>query len=129
MRRKLLFAVLVFSASQIIQTAALAQSGCNKKSEFVVREVKLEDESHLSPKQVADFKSKLIGRCFSQSELSQTATQIFDALKQQGYTRAWVQEPILRVLDSKQQPKPVSLVFDLKPGSRKVSAIRDRDLK
>ena len=98
---------------------AMASGQCEKPSanyKYVVAQVTL--ERHLAPAQEADIKLRVIGRCFDDATASELSERVLDAFQNQGYFRARVQDPIVRVLDQFRQLQAVAVTFDIDPGEK-----------
>lgn len=96
--------------------SAMAQCGDQSPHPFVVVNVNLEPEGHLSPAQQASVKLRVIGRCFDSPDAHEMAQQVLDAYQNFGYFRAAVSDPALKFVDDTRYPKLVSLTFDVDEG-------------
>jgi len=104
--------------------SAAAQNGpgnealCSRQDEFAVTEVIFEDATHLSRQEQAMVKLRLLGQCFNSSNIGDSGAIVLEAFQNAGYFRAYVSDPIVRVLDASRSPKPVALVFDIVEGNQ-----------
>src|SRR5258708_5164303 len=92
--------------------AAIAQehpSSC--QGDFVVHKVVLENSVGLSTQQRAEIERAVIGQCFQQGSTDTIGMPILQRLVKLGYPHSFVEDPIVRVLDSNRRPSPVRLVF------------------
>lgn len=107
---------LYWTLAASAQNPSPDQHGCTPDSEFVVRDVNFEESISLSRQDQATVKLRLFGRCFDGSNVSDSGAIVLSAFQNAGYFRAFVSDPVLRVLDATRSPKPVALIFDVVEG-------------
>ncbi len=105
--------VLLFSTCQIY-----GQCG-SKLTDRYVGKVIFERPGVLTPEQEASIRTKLIGKCFAESDVGPLGEVVYRRFRDLGFLRAAVQDPIVRAGDNG-DPRAATLVVDVEQGPRYV---------
>jgi len=78
----------------------------------IVRRVSLEDTAGLTSVQKSTLNSLLTNQCFYREHGDKLSEAVYRQLSKWGYTKAYVQDPIVRVLNRSSNPSSVSVTID-----------------
>ena len=78
----------------------------------IVRRVSLEDTVGLTSAQKSTLHSLWIDQCFYREHGDKLGEAVYRQLRKWGYTKAYVQDPIIRVLNRSSNPSSVSVTID-----------------
>jgi len=81
-------------------------------SDSVVKKVSFENTVGLTPAEKSTLNRLLLARSFCQADGSPLSEAVYQQLCRFGYKHAYVQDPIVRVLDRNVRPVPVSVTID-----------------
>ena len=84
---------------------------CND-GDSIVKKLSFENPVGPTLEQKAKLSELLRARCFYRAEGSSLSEDVYRQLCRFGYKHAYVQEPIIRVLDHNVRPFPVSVTID-----------------
>lgn len=104
----LLFVLLFVSGDAAVATHT--PPGCQGDS--IVKKVSFENPVGLTSEQKASLNELLMARCFYRADGSSLSEAVYRELRRFGYKGAYVQDPIVRVLDRSVHPLPVSVTID-----------------
>ena len=104
----LLFALLFVGGDAPV--AIHTPPGCQGDS--IVEKVSFENPAGLTFEQKASLNELLMARCFYRADGSSLSEAVYRQLRRLGYKSAYVQDPIVRVLDRSVHPLPVSVTID-----------------
>jgi hypothetical protein len=78
----------------------------------IVKKVSFESTAGLTSDEKSTLNKLLMDRCFYQADGDTLSEVIYRQLIRYGYTTAYVQDPIVRVLNRSSHPSPVSVAID-----------------
>jgi hypothetical protein len=78
----------------------------------IVKKVSFENTAGLTSEQKSTLNKLLMDRCFYQADGDQLSDAVYRQLHSYGYDKAYVQNPIVRVLNRSIHPSPVSVAID-----------------
>ena len=107
--------VLVLLTLMSIATgcAATCQTG-----DSIVTKLSFQNTAGLTFDQKSTLTKLLIDRCFYQADKETLSDVVYRQLQQYGYRKAYVQDPIVRVLNWNVHPLPASVTVDFVTGNR-----------
>ena len=88
-----------------------ASSACHD-GDSIVRRVSFEHTAGLSSVQRSTLNSLLMNQCFYREHGDKLSEAVYRQLRKYGYTKAYVQDPIVRVLNRDGNPSAVSVTID-----------------
>lgn len=95
----------------LLSVATGTSPACND-GDSIVKKVSFENPVGLTSGQKARLNELLMARCFYQADGSALSEVVYRQLLRFGYKHAYVQDPIIRVLDRSVRPLPVSVTID-----------------
>ena len=101
-------AILLFA----LLSAATGTSPACTGGDSIVKNVSFENPVGLTLEQKAKLNELLMARCFYRADGSSLSEAVYRQLLRFGYKGAYVQDPIVRVLDRSVLPLPVSVTID-----------------
>ena len=90
---------------------------CNT-GDSIVRKISFENTAGLTFDQKSTLTKLLIDRYFYQADKETLSDVVYRQLQQYGYRKAYVQDPIVRVLNWNVHPLPASVIIDFVTGNR-----------
>lgn len=100
-----------------------ASSACHD-GDAIVKSVSFEDTDGLTSVQKSTLNSLLMNQCFYRGHGDKLSEAVYRQLREYGYTKAYVQDPVVRALNRSSNPSPVSVtidfVLDSQAGARKL---------
>ena len=114
MHRPLVVYLVVFVFVSF-SSVADAQESCAKQ--FVVSQVVLA-ATHLSRGEQAALRTRLIGSCFDDQQVSELAGKVRHTLVSFGYLQATVSEPTITIANADRYPQLVSVNVEFEEGAR-----------
>jgi len=91
---------------------------CESGEQFVVGDVKIKTFPKLVQGEAATLRSRLIGGCFNQWNLTELRQRAQDTLQNFGYFRAQLGDPDVKVIDPTRRPEPVAITIRAHTGPR-----------
>ena len=101
-------AVLLFT---LLSLATGSFAAC-RDGDSIVKKVSFESTAGLTTEQKSTLNKLLMDRCFYQADGDKLSEAVYRHLCSFGYKHAFVQDPIVRVLDRRVRPFPVSVTVD-----------------
>jgi len=100
--------VLLFT---LMSLGAGSSPACSN-ADSVVKTVSFENTAGLTLQQKSTLNKLVMDRHFCQADADILSEAVYRQLRKYGYSKAFVQDPIVRVLDRRVHPSPVSVTIN-----------------
>lgn len=101
-----------------LMSIATGSAATCRTGDSIVRKISFENTAGLTFDQKSTLTKLLIDRCFYQADKETLSEVVYRRLQQYGYRKAYVQDPIVRVLNWNVHPLPASVTIDFVTGNR-----------